>query len=169
LHHFQAKSFPSQVGEVATGAISLGHFNLFTFSNALRFFRPLAIAVEPILPFAFMSHSPFRKMLWVAILPGSAFFLLVYISDAPYLNFMLGTTLLLCVQGMEFKLKRAQASAVLVAVILLNVSTYLFFQPISLPGKTALIALTVNKDMGLYTHPAVANRWMYTIQGVMNK
>ena len=169
LHHFQTKSFPSQVGGVATGAILLGHFNLFTFSNALRFFLPLAIAVGPILPFAFMNHSPFRKMLWVAILPGSAFFLLVYISDAPYLNFLLGATLLLCVQGIEFKLRRAQASAVLVAAILLNVSTYLFFQPISLPGKAALVALIVNKDIGLYTHPAVVNRWMYTIQSEMNK
>ena len=116
-----------------------------------------------------MSHSPFRKMLWVAILPGSAFFLLVYISDAPYLNFLLGATLLLCAQGMELKLRRAQASALLVAAILLNVSTYLFFQPISLPGKAALVALTVNKDIGSYTHPAVVNRWMYTIRGEMNK
>jgi 4-amino-4-deoxy-L-arabinose transferase-like glycosyltransferase len=157
LHRFQATSHVEQVGKVATGAVLFGRLNLYTISNALRYFLPLAVALGPailLIPWAARE----RKLLWLAVLPASAFFLLVYISDAPYLNVLTAPLVLLTVLGASRKLSRPSARIAICTSILLNIVVYLFAIPLPAKGKTAFACAVVNKDVVLYTHYAVRTK-----------
>jgi len=98
------------------------------------------------------------KLLWLAVLPGSAFFLLVYISDAPYLNFLMAPLVLLTVLGVSRKLSRPWANTAICASIVLNIVIYLFATPLPTKGKTAFACAVVNKDIVLYTRYAVRTK-----------
>jgi hypothetical protein len=116
------------------------------------------------LPFVFFAKSHARLPLWIAILPGAVFFLLVYISDATYLNCLLGPLLLLGVLGVSSKLSRSRATLAICTAILLNVSTYVLFHPFTLPGKANLAAQIVDKDIGMYTHYGIRHRLMIRLR-----
>lgn len=157
LHRFQATSHAEQVGKVATGAVLLGRLNLYTISNALRYFLPLAVALGPAILFAPWAARE-RRLLWLAVLPGSAFFLLIYISDAPYLDFLLAPLVLLTVLGASRKLSRPWANSAICASIALNIFVFLFATPLPTHGKARFACAVVNKDIFLYTRYALQTK-----------
>jgi hypothetical protein len=82
------------------------------------------------------------------VLPGSFFFLLLFISDAPYLDCLLGGFILLCLTGMARGQNRRVALAVLICSILINVSFYVGFHP--RPSRSNIYAIA-EKDLGDYS------------------
>jgi hypothetical protein len=152
LHRFQPISHADQISSVASGAVLLGRINLFTISNALRYFLPLAIALGPLILFLPWADD---ALLWSAVLPGSAFFLLVYISDAPYLNCLMSPLILLALLGASRKVCRAWTHGLVSASIVLNAGLYLFVTPLAITGSAAFARAVLNRDVMLYTHHSV--------------
>jgi 4-amino-4-deoxy-L-arabinose transferase-like glycosyltransferase len=161
-HLYHPKSAEEQFAEVAQGAVVLGRVNLYTVSNALRFFLPLALALGPSAFFLFRGRSAATLLLWTWVVPGSAFFLLLSISDAPYLDCVLGGFLLLCMVGMATAPRNSAAVAALVGSIALNCLFYLEFRPLPPRGNTYAV---VGKDLGNISLYAVKHQlWIKKLQ-----
>jgi hypothetical protein len=151
-HRYDAdNSAGAALGRVATGSILLGRVNVYSIANLLRFLLPLALALGPAAVFMFRTKDVW---LWAWVIPGSMFFLLLFISDAPYLNCLLGGFILLCLVGMSEQ--RTVAVAVLVCSILINVAFYLGFR--ALPLKSKVYAI-LEKDLGNYSLYAVKHQF----------
>jgi hypothetical protein len=90
------------------------------------------------------------------VVPGSLFFLLMFISDAPYLNCLLGGFILLCLVGMGTHQNRRVAVAALTCSILINVLFYFGFQALPLRNNAYAI---IEKDLGNYTFYAVKHQF----------
>jgi hypothetical protein len=146
----------AMLGRVATGAILMGKINRYTVSNALRFFLPLAVALGPSAVYMFRRRDAIALWLWVWVLPGSLFFLMLFISDAPYLDCLLGGFILLCLTGMAQSQSRRVAVAVLTCSILINVFFYVGFRP--RPPRNNLYAIA-EKDLGDYTLYGVKHQY----------
>jgi hypothetical protein len=155
-HRYHPDSAGAELGRVASGAMLLGKFNRYTISNAIRFFLPLAVALGPAAVYLLRSGKAAAIWLWVWVLPGSLFFLLLFISDAPYLNHLLGGLVLLCLVGMGASTSQRLAAGVLVCSILINLTFYLGFHP--LPLTSNLYAI-VEKDLGNYSLYAVKHQF----------
>ena len=74
----------SQLMSLANGLLVSG-FSQYALTNTLRYVLPLALALFPLIPLIPDKSLP----LWLWILPASAFFLLVYIAEATYMNCIL--------------------------------------------------------------------------------
>jgi len=155
LHRYFPDNTGGQLGRVAQGAIVLGRVNIYTVSNAIRFFLPLALALGPTAGFLFGARNEVKLWLWAWVLPASGFFLLVYVSDPTYLDCLLGGLILLCLVGMESGKNRRVAIAVLTSSILINVLFYLGFRPLPLQNNVYAI---LDKDLGNYTLYAVKHQ-----------
>jgi hypothetical protein len=164
LHRFGQRSTGEELRKVAMGAIVMGRVNAYTISNAMRFFLPLAFALGPSAWFIFRARGEARLQLWTWVLPGSAFFLLVYISDAPYLNCLLGGFVLLCLLGLNACKNRRLAAAVLVCSILVNVVFFLGFRPLPLSNSAYAI---VDKDFGAFSFYAIRNQYYPSLRNIM--
>jgi len=81
-----------QLFGVASGVLFSG-FSPYAAADVLRYFLPLGLALFPLLPLAFKSKKD--VFLWLWILPGTLFFLFIYISESPYLDFLLAPYLIL--------------------------------------------------------------------------
>ncbi len=143
----------SELRRVAVGAVVFGKVNVYTIANALRFFLPLALALGPLAFFIFRARN---LWLWVWAIPGSIFFLLLFISDAPYLNCLLGGYILLCLVGLSQSESNRVAVPVVVCSILINLAFYAGFRPLNLDNKVYAI---VEKDLGNYTLYAVKHKF----------
>ena len=154
-HRYHIISTGGALTAVATGSVVLGRLNVYTISNGLRFFLPLAVALGPAAFYMFLARNAARLWLWVWVLPGTLFFLLLYISDAPYLDCLLGGFILLALLGMEASRNYKAAVLVLCATILINLVVYLGFRPLSSHAKAYAI---VEKDLGNYTLYAVKHQ-----------
>jgi hypothetical protein len=130
-----------------------GQFNVYTIANALRFILPMALALGPAAAFLFRARN---LWLWTWVLPGSIFFLGLFISDASYMDCLLGGYVLLCLLGMATYKNRRTAVAVLACSILINLVFYLGFRP--LPSRSPIYAI-IEKDLGNYTLYAVKHKF----------
>lgn len=146
----------AMLGRVAKGSILLGQVNLYTVSNAMRFFLPLIVALGPAAVFMFRARDLTARWLWAWVLPASLFFLLFFISDAPYLDCVLGGFVLLCLAGMARSQNRRAAEVVLACSVLINVLFYAGFQ--ARPTRNNVDAI-VEKDLGNYTLYAVKHEF----------
>jgi hypothetical protein len=138
---------------MASGSILLGRFNGYAASNGLRFFLPIILALGPATVFMFRARNPW---LWTWVLPGSLFFLLVFISEAPYFNCLLGGYILLCLAGMAACQHRGTAVAVLACSIVINVVFYTSFRRLHTQNHVYAI---VERDLGNYTLYAVRHEF----------
>ncbi len=154
--HYLPDTPQAMLGRVAKGAILLGQVNLYTVSNAIRFFLPLLVALGPAAWFMFRARGMTARWLWAWVLPGSLFFLLIFISDAPYLDCVLGGFILLCLSGMASSQNRQAAAIVLACSVLINVLFYVGFQ--ARPPRNNVSAI-VEKDLGNYTLYAVKHEF----------
>lgn len=155
LHRYAQINTAGQLGEVASGAILFGKINLYTINNALRFFLPLGVALGPIAYFMFHARDAVSLRLWTWVLPGTVFFLLVYISDPTYMNHLLGGYLLLCLRGLDRRPNCRLAVIALSCSIMINVLLYMEFRPLPAYNNVYVV---LNKELGNYTRYAVSHQ-----------
>lgn len=137
-------------GDIATQKSIVSGAELW-LANALRYVVPLVVGFGPLLGVAILhaagSWRDWRvRMLVLWIAPGSLFFLLCYISDAPYLNFLSAAVLLLAVGAP----RRMAAMAVW------NVVFFLGFSPI--PSRRLPVNVW-NCFAGHFTRYGIEHEW----------
>lgn len=91
-------SYITRVQSVFTGV------RMYTLANPVRYVLPLLVGFWPVLVLAarnaIYNRNDWRvKALILWVVPGSLFFLLILISDAPYLNYLTAAILLLAMAG----------------------------------------------------------------------
>jgi 4-amino-4-deoxy-L-arabinose transferase-like glycosyltransferase len=139
---------------IATGV------NFESLANIMRFFVPFVAAFWPILAAAVLSAVRNRqnwriRMLVLWIVPGSLFFILSYISDAPYLDFLTAAILLLAVG----------APRMMAVTALWNTVFFLGFSPI--PSRRLAVNIW-NCYAGHFTRYGIEHQWwpnLSTLQG----
>ncbi len=164
LHRYGLRNLGAQLQRGAEFGIVFGKFNLYTISNTIRFFLPLALALGPAAYFIFYAWNRKHMQLWAWVLPGSVFFLLVVIADAPYLDCLLGGFILLCLLGMEACRSRRLAAAALICSILVNILFYVEFRPLPLSSKAYAV---IDKDLGDYSLYAIRNQYHLQLREVL--
>lgn len=137
-------------GTIATHKSIVSGLSLW-LANLMRFFVPTVLAFWLILPVAVLNlarnwHDWRFRMLLIWIVPGSLFFILSYISDAPYLNFLTAAVLLLAVNAPRRMLVVALCNAVL----------FLAFRPI--PSNRLSVNMW-NCYAGHFTRYGIQHQW----------
>jgi hypothetical protein len=138
---------------VATGV------NGKSLANMTRYLLPLLVAFWPVLPAAWANLRQNRddwriRMMAIWIVPGSLFFLVSYISDAPYLDFLSAAVLLLAVKAP----RRMALTAVWNAVLFLS------FYPI--PSQR-LAVNTWNCYVVKYTGYGIRHQWWPNLSDIV--
>lgn len=132
--------------------------NAGSTANIARYVIPLLVAFWPVLTAAAQSlirnWEDWRvRMLLVWILPGSLFFIVSYISDAPYLNFLSAAVLLLAVSRPRM----------MTVTAVWNTALFLSFTPI--PSQRLSINVW-NCYVGKYSLYGVQHRWQPNLSQV---
>ena len=134
--------------------------NAESMANITRYFLPILLAFWPVLAAAALNVGRNRRdwriqMLVLWIVPGSLFFTLSYISDAPYLNFLTAAVLLLAIGS----------SRMMAVTALCNAVFFLGFSPI--PSRRLPVNIW-NCFAGHFTSYGVRHQWwpnLSTLQG----
>jgi hypothetical protein len=110
-------SVQKYVAHIATVQSIFTGLKMYTLANFARYFLPLLVAFWPILGIAVLNAIRNRKdwrvkALVIWIVPGSPFFLLMLITNAPYLNFLTAAILLLAVSAPRMMLVTAVWNAI---------------------------------------------------------
>jgi 4-amino-4-deoxy-L-arabinose transferase-like glycosyltransferase len=129
-------------------------------ANVMRFVVPVLVAFWPVLVAAVLNATrnwqDWRiRMLLVWIVPGTLFFTLSYISDAPYLNFLSAAILLLAIG----------APRMMAVTALWNAIFFLGFSPI--PSRRLPVNVW-NCFAGHFTSYGIEHQWwpnLSTLQG----
>ena len=134
--------------------------NAYSMANITRYIFPLLVAFWPILTIAVLNMIHHWKdwrirMTLLRILPGSLFFTLSYMSNAPYLVFLSAAILLLAVS----------APRMMVVTALWNTVFFLGFSPI--PSQRLLINVW-NCYAVEYTRYAIEHHWDPNLSQVMS-
>jgi hypothetical protein len=132
----------------------------YSMANITRYIFPLLVAFWPILTIAVLNMIHHWKdwrirMTLLRILPGSLFFTLSYMSNAPYLVFLSAAILLLAVS----------APRMMVVTALWNTVFFLGFSPI--PSQRLLINVW-NCYAVEYTRYAIEHHWDPNLSQVMS-
>jgi 4-amino-4-deoxy-L-arabinose transferase-like glycosyltransferase len=149
-------------GDHAVGVLSYIHLittsksivagvNASSMATVLRYVLPLVAAFWAVLPAAILALARNRKdwrfqMLLLWIVPGSLFFVFIYIADAPYLNYLTAAVLLLAVA--------APRGMAITAVW--NALIFLCFVPI--PSRSLAIN-SWNVYVGKFTRYGIQHQW----------
>jgi hypothetical protein len=148
LHQYDTRTTAGQLSSVARGAILFGRINIYSASNVFRVAMTLALALGPSAPFILNARGSSVRWLWVWVLPALAFYFLVYMSDALYLDCILGGLILLALTGMNASRYPRIAIACLVSSIVLNTVFFVGFSPLASQSVGARI---VNKYYGNFS------------------
>jgi 4-amino-4-deoxy-L-arabinose transferase-like glycosyltransferase len=150
----------SYTQDIATQKSIATKVNAESMANIARYFLPILVAFWPVLAAAVLNvrrnWNDWRiRMLVLWIVPGSLFFTLSYISDAPYLNFLSAAILLLAVG----------APRMMAVTALWNAILFLGFTPI--PSRRLPVNIW-NCYIGPFTRYGVQHQWfpnLSTLQG----
>jgi len=137
--------------DIATQKSIAHKVNAESMANITRFVLPILVAFWPVLTVAVLNAARNWKdwrtrMLVLWIVPGSLFFTLSYISDAPYLNFLSAAILLLAVS----------APRLMALTALSNAIVFLGFVPIP---SSRLPVNVWNCYIGHFTRYGVKDQW----------
>jgi 4-amino-4-deoxy-L-arabinose transferase-like glycosyltransferase len=137
--------------DIATQKSITTKVNAESMANISRFVVPIVVAFWPVLAAAVLNvkrnWQDWRiRMLLLWIVPGSLFFTLSYISDAPYLNFLSAAILLLAVG----------APRMMAVSALWNAIVFLGFSPI--PSRRLPVNIW-NCYVGHFTSYGVKHQW----------
>jgi 4-amino-4-deoxy-L-arabinose transferase-like glycosyltransferase len=149
------RSLGSHFGQLADGVLVTG-FSRYALSNVIRLVLPLILALFPLLTLIFGNRK--QALLWLWILPGMAFFLLVYFPVAPYLGYMLPALVLLAATNPIASDKKKVC--LLIACAVLNVVFYLGWRPIKVRNHRLQMAEYVfEADVGKCSFYAVQHHY----------
>ncbi|MFZ0745314.1 MAG: glycosyltransferase family 39 protein [Terracidiphilus sp.] len=135
--------------------------NTGSLADIARYVFPLLVGFWPLLFVAaanvIRNGKDWRvRMMLVWIVPGSLFFVLSYIADAPYLNFLSAAILLLAVR----------APRMMAITAIWNAALFLTFAPI--PSQR-LVVNVWNCDIGKYTFYAIRHHWQPNLSTVQTQ
>jgi 4-amino-4-deoxy-L-arabinose transferase-like glycosyltransferase len=149
------RNFSSHFGSTADGVLVVG-FSPYALSNAMRVVVPFVLALFPLLSLIIGNRG--RTFLWVWILPGMAFFLLVYTGEATYMNCVLAALVLLALTNPAVDDRKKLWRFVLCAV--LNVAFYFAWRPIAFPNHTLQVAeYVIEADAGKFSYYGVRHHY----------
>ena len=136
---------------ITTSKSVIFEMNSGSMADVLRFVLPLAVAFWAVLPAVILAVVRNRRdwrfqMLLLWIVPGSLFFAFIYISDAPYLNFLSPAVLLLALAAPRRMAITASWNTIL----------FLCFVPIL---SKSLAVNTFNVYVGKYTRYGIQHQW----------
>jgi hypothetical protein len=144
-------------------------------ANVLRFLLPFVTAFWPLFPLFFKGirkcDRELLRSFGLWIIPGTTFFLLVYIADATYLDYLVAAVVLLamcCAGKVSLRLGRRY----LLACALWNAMFFLFFTPqLPLKNSSPLDKAIVTYEVyaGKYTRWAVQHQWEPRLSDVLIK
>ena len=140
--------------------ITSGSVRLF-IANEIRVVLPLALSFWPLIPWLFR-RDEFREsriLVWLWMLPGLSFFLLVYMSDASYLCYLLGGVVLSACIG---TVTRKKVCAVLLCVAF-NIGFYMWVKPVPI---TSAVTAVFDIYGAKYTRWGVKNQYFKTLRDV---
>jgi hypothetical protein len=119
---------------------------------------PIAVAFGAIVTGVWRRWDEDDKLLAIWIAPGFLFFFLIYISDAPYLDYFTAAIILLCA--------RAASAKWISVAIAINAAIFLFVPPVCTGGvpKSLVMPLKiVNHYVLKYTLPETRHERMKSL------
>jgi hypothetical protein len=129
-------------------------------SNIIRVAFPLGIAFWSLLPAIFFAReNRFKLILWIWIIPGVAFFALLYISDAPYLCFLVPAIILLALTPRPGRLTYVG----LAVCVGFNVAFFLFARPAPVHNTRSLAVAIYSADGPHYCAWALRHQWQHQL------
>lgn len=136
-------------------------FGKLAITNAIRVVFPLTLAVWPLVPWLFRRESDreFRTLLWLWILPGLGFFLLIYMSDATYLCYLLAAVVISFCLGSVTR-QKVVAAALCIAF---NISFYMVARPVVVTSAPTAIFDTYGAK---YTLWGVRHQYFKTLREI---
>jgi 4-amino-4-deoxy-L-arabinose transferase-like glycosyltransferase len=158
------KNGQHQLLSVASGVLFSG-FSPYAAADVLRYFLPLGLALFPLLPLVIRNRKDI--FLWLWILPGTLFFLLVYISDSPYLDFLLAPLLILAATSANVSEKKKIFLFLICAAF--NIIFYLAWRPgVTSNRRLQLAEYVFEADLGKYTHWSVQHHYQPLIRELLH-
>jgi 4-amino-4-deoxy-L-arabinose transferase-like glycosyltransferase len=158
------KSGQNHLLSIASGVLFSG-FSSYAVANVLRYVLPIGLALFPLLPLVLKNRRDF--FLWLWILPATLFFLLVYVSDSPYLDILLAPYVILAATNVMVSEKRKVSLFLLCAAF--NVVFYLAFRPVAIGNHRLQTAeYLFEADLGKYTYWYVQHHEQPLVREVLN-
>lgn len=159
LHASHGVQLRGQLGSLASqvSPLLIG-IDARSVANILRVVLPLVAAFWMLIPAIALKGRP-RPISWICflwIVPGVAFFLLVYMADATYLTFLTGGIILLAATVANRRFALISLSLCLV----FNVALFLGARPLQGNGKADL---AINFYVVKYCHYGIRHQWSGTI------
>lgn len=141
------KSTGGHLASIASGVLASG-FSWYALANVLRYVLPLGLALFPLIVLIVWRKAD--PLLWLWILPGSIFFLLVYVSDAPYLDYLVAPFLVLAATNASIPDRKKVSLFVACAAV--NLIFYLGCRPMTFRNPNLQNAeYLFEADLGKYT------------------
>jgi 4-amino-4-deoxy-L-arabinose transferase-like glycosyltransferase len=159
-----AKSVRNQLLSIASGVVFSG-FSSYAAANVVRYFLPLGVALFPLLPLILRNRGDI--FLWLWILPGTVFFLLVYVSDPPYLNFLLAPYLILAATSVVVSERRKVLLFLICAGF--NIIFYLACRPVVVSNRRLqTVEYVLEADLGKYTYWYVRHHYQPRVRDLLH-
>jgi 4-amino-4-deoxy-L-arabinose transferase-like glycosyltransferase len=150
--------------DIASGFLFSG-FSYYAGANFLRYFLPLGLALFPLQPLVLKNRKDI--FLWLWILPGTLFFLLVYISDPPYLNFLLAPCLILAATNVFVSARKKVLLFLMCAGF--NILFYLAYRPVVIRDRRLqTIEYVLEADLGKYTYYYVQHHYQPRVRDLLH-
>jgi len=158
------KSARNHLSSIASGVMFSG-FSSYAVANVLRYFLPLVLALFPLLPLVLKNRRDI--FLWLWILPGTLFFLLVYVSDPMYLNFLLAPYLILAATNIIVSERRRVLLLLICAG--LNTGFYLACRPLVFSNShLQRVEYVLEADLGKYTYYYVRHHYQPRVRDLLH-
>lgn len=159
------RNFSSHFGSIADGVLVVG-FSPYALSNALRVVIPLLLALFPLLSLILGNRK--GAFLWIWILPGLSFFVLIYLGEALYLNCILAALLFLAATNLAVADSKKLWRFVLCAV--LNVVFYFAWRPMAFPNHALQAAEhAIDADAGKFSYYGVQHHYAPTLRWLLHR
>jgi 4-amino-4-deoxy-L-arabinose transferase-like glycosyltransferase len=149
------RNFSSHLLSMADGVLVIG-FSPYSLSNVMRLVVPFVLALFPILSLIFGNRK--QTFLWIWIIPGMAFYLLIFFPEGPYLGYMLAALMLLAVTNPATPDQKKVWLLTICAVV--NITFYFAWRPMKCPNHTLQIAeYVIDADAGKHTYYGVQHHY----------
>jgi 4-amino-4-deoxy-L-arabinose transferase-like glycosyltransferase len=152
---------------LGTASVLRHGVNLRSLANIARYIVPVLAAFWPLSWPILKTLGRWRDqkiiLLWLWVLPGSLFFVLIYVSGAPYLNYLTAGLLMLALTALD---RYPRPGRVLLSFCLIwNLALFTLVRP--LPSKRFPV-LIFNAYVGEYSWYGIKHRWAPDLSDLVN-
>lgn len=158
-----AKTERNHLLSIASGVLFSG-FSSYAVANVLRYVLPIGVALFPLLWLVLKNRQDI--FLWLWILPGTLFFLLVYVSDTPYLDFLLAPYLILAATSVTVSERRKVFLFLICAAF--NIIFYLACRPVTISNRRLqTVEYFLEADLSKYTYWSVQHHYQPIVRELL--